>query len=166
MERCFSHSLSALKGTEHMLGSFFVRFFCGACRCGEFFLKKAWADPFFPPKQVYFHRGFFGLLLMKKGDWFRWMVFMVFSHGNAFIFAREFEKFLSIEMFSEGCLGSEKWVGGSFSVFSVNFSNLFLNYFFGGKPVFARVTRFFEGEEKNKSEIYDKKGLTLLKNRL
>lgn len=149
-----------------MLGSFFVRFFCGACRCGEFFLKKARADLFFPPKQVYFHRGFFGLLLMKKGDWFRWMVFMVFSHGNAFIFAREFEKFLSIEMFSEGCFGSEKWVGGSFPVFSVNFSNLFLNYFFGGKPVFARVTRFFEGKEKNKSEISDKKGLTLLKNRL
>lgn len=94
------------------------------------------------------------------------MAFMVFSHGNAFIFAREFEKFLSIEMFSEGCFGSEKWVGGSFSVFSVKFSNLFLNYFFGGKPVFARVTRFFERKGKNKSEISDKKGLTLLKNRL
>lgn len=94
------------------------------------------------------------------------MVFMVFSHGNAFIFACEFEKFLSIEMFSEGCFGSEKWVGGSFSVFSVKFSNLFLNYFFGGKPVFARVARFFEGKEKNKSEKSDKKGLTLLKYRL
>lgn len=94
------------------------------------------------------------------------MAFMVFSHGNAFIFAREFEKFLSIEMFSEGCFGSEKWVRGSFSVFSAKFSNLFLNYFFGGKPVFARVARFFEGKEKNKSEISDKKGLTLLKNRL
>lgn len=94
------------------------------------------------------------------------MVFMVFSHGNAFIFAREFEKFLSIEMFSESCFGSEKWVGGSFSVFSAKFSNLFLNYFSGRKPVFTRVTRFFERKEKNKSEISDKKGLTLLKNRL
>ena len=94
------------------------------------------------------------------------MAFMVFSHGNDFIFAREFEKFLSIEMFSEGCFGSEKWVRGSFSVISAKFSNLFLNYFFGGKPVFARVARFFKEKEKNKSEISDKKGLTLLKNRL
>lgn len=130
------------------------------------FLKRGAGGSFFSRKQVSFLRAFFGLLLMKKADWFRWMAFMVFSHGNAFIFAREFEKFLSIEMFSEGCFGSEKWVGGSFSVFSVKFSNLFLNYFFGGKPVFSRVTRFFKGKEKNKSEISDKKGLTLLKNRL
>lgn len=66
-------------------------------------------------------------------------------------------------MFSEGFFGSEKWVGGSFSV---KFSNLFLNYFFDGNPVFAMVTRFFEGKEKNKSEKSDKKGLTLLKYRL
>ena len=85
------------------------------------------------------------------------MVFMVFSHGNAFIFAREFEKFLSIEMFSEGYSGSEKWVGGSFSVFSVNFSNLFLNYFFGGKPVVARVARFFGGKEKIKVKYLTKR---------
>lgn len=150
-----------------MLGSFFVRFFLRGMSLRRIFLKKRRGRiRFFRPKQGYFPRPFFGLLLMKKGDWFRWMIFMVFSHGNAFIFAREFEKFLSIEMFSEGCFGSEKWVGGSFSVFSVKFPNLFLNYFFGGKPVFARVTRFFERKEKNKSEISDKKGLTLLKNRL
>lgn len=85
------------------------------------------------------------------------MVFMVFSHGNAFIFACEFEKFLSIEMFSEGCFGSEKWVGGSFSVFSAKFSNLFLNYFFGGKPVIARVARFFKEKEKIKVKYLTKR---------
>ena len=144
LETGFSKSLRPFK-KESSAGSVpFCVLFSAEHFVAADFLKKGVGGSVFLSKQVYFPLAFFGLLLMKKEDWFRWMVFMVFSHGNAFIFAREFEKFLSIEMFSEGCFGSEKWVGGSFSVFQVKFSNLFLNYFSGGKPVFARVTRFFE----------------------
>ena len=166
MERCFSHSLRALKRNWAHARFLFCALFLRSMSVRGIFFKEGVGGSVFSAETSLFSPRIFrpfineerGLVSVNgihgfftwKRFYFRPWIWKIFVHRNVF----------------RGLLGEWKVGRGQFFGFFGKFFESFLNYFFGGKPVFARVARFFERKEKNKSEISDKKGLTLLKNRL